>query len=202
MQRARRDVAVVVDAVRVRDDAEAREVEARVAALERIERPRHEPDPFTERALALRELETVAEAARAVCGFDGEQVRVKHEPARFYPDEAEGEAEEERAVVCPDEHAADFRRRAKHHARHHIQVRASPHLALQVFDRAHLLDRRDVADANPELAIVRHASQSLLTDHSVIFEKPSPPRRATRRATGVQPSGARRPPRFNSLKAG
>ena len=93
MQKTRCVSAVEIDEIAIRNHAELVEVEMRVEALQRIERPRHHGDALREHALALRQLEFVSEIEVAVSGLDRQHVRVMRRSSLLVSDEAVNKAD-------------------------------------------------------------------------------------------------------------
>src|SRR4051812_23413173 len=147
--------AVEITVVLARVGAELREIERRVAGLERIHRPRDDLDALIEAVIALRFLELARERRPAVLLAHGEHVRVVPEVVIADAEEAKDEAGRiPVALGIPERDEATVVHYGEEHVRRHRQV-AAPGLLLQRNGRG---ARRDVVrDFNAE----RHRWRSI-----------------------------------------
>jgi len=123
--------AVEVAVIRARVRAELSEIEARVARLERVHRPRDDLDALIEAVIALRLLQLLREPASAIWVADGEHVRMVPEVVVVDAEESEHEASGPRVlgrVSARDEAAVVHD--GEHELRRHDDV-AAPGLLLK-----------------------------------------------------------------------
>src|SRR5205823_7199211 len=120
------------------------EIEMRIAALQRIEGPRDSGDALPEHAIALSELQLMADVAVAVFGFDRQHVRVMDDPAMLEADEAVHETDHRALAPCSDQLSARFLCRDELRDRHDLAIVDAPHVLLQILDRADLVISFDV----------------------------------------------------------
>ena len=150
MQRARR-LAVDVLLVLLDDDAQLGEIEMGVQRLHRIEGPLDEIETHRQRAIALHQLQTVADAVSSVVLNDAEHVRPLRRPPFSDAGQRVHKADHPLAVERADQDAAAFDADRENRDGYDVIVPRPPDLALELDDRRELDARRQVAVGDRQL---------------------------------------------------
>ena len=149
---ASRARAVHVDLVRAARGAEHRQVERRVAGLQRVERPHHRLEAHVTRAAALLELELAPDPAALVRWMDAGELRVQDQAVV-----AGGRGRRRRSRRAPwsgvegaKDETADFLRAGHVRDRQHVAVLGdAPGSPLQLLAGAQLVARRGCRESSP-----------------------------------------------------
>ena len=124
------------------------EIQEAVLDFQRIEGPFHAGNPAGQGFVPLKELETPPDTLVAVCGVNGQHMRVQVGHAASYPWQCHGEADQAagiafqapaRRIECAHYLAADPLAHQKDTPRNYIPVSITPHVNLQLHAGGELL---------------------------------------------------------------